>query len=109
MVSLGVTLAVEAPVVLVIVKLIFKEKKVGWLKVLGFAALASCLTLPYLWFILPSYVDARLYICTGEALVFVVEAFIFFFGLGIRFHKALLVSLIANAASYFLGVLIHHI
>jgi hypothetical protein len=66
-------------------------------------ALASCLTLPYLWFILPSFIDVRYYVIVGECLIALVEGGIYFQYFKIRWYEALLLSIVANGFSYFIG------
>jgi len=66
---------------------------------------ASTLTLPYFWFILPVYIsDRRSYILFGEFLIILVEAIIYNQFLKIRLSEAAVVSLIANIASIFFGL-----
>jgi len=148
LISAGVTLAIEVPIVFVLAKYVFgrgegivngkirKLKRMGevvsgklgkmnskvvlqaeidwskrmslvttsWnFKIIVAAFLASLLTLPYLWFVLPPFVDARYYLWIGEGLVGLTEAVLYTLLLGIRIDKTLLISLSANAASYFLG------
>jgi hypothetical protein len=102
LVSLGATLALEVPVVYLFVRFLC-NKKLQSLRVILVAILASVLTLPYLWFILPPFVDARLYLWYGEAFVILVEACLFLWLLGVRVWFALLLALCANLFSFFVG------
>lgn len=84
-------------------------------------ALASALTLPYVWFILPAFVPRGLaYILTAEISVTVVEALWYFFCLrpantpntskstlqqqrAAAFTTAVILSAVSNAFSYVVG------
>lgn len=77
-------------------------------KIIFSATLTSVITLPYLWFVLPPFINARYYISGGEILVILAETLILKFLLGIKFYKAFLISLIANLLSYFLGKYLLH-
>ncbi len=103
LISLAATVVVEAPIVLIFSKFVFKCKEKFW-KILLIAALASVLTLPYLWFIFPPFFNARYYLYYGEGVVFVVEALLYFALLNIRIWKAFLISFLANVASYAVGI-----
>ena len=104
------TVVLEVPVVLILWKLVFRKNDPSWLRVVIVAALASALTLPYFWFILPPYVDASLYIWWGEGLVFVAEALIYWVFLCEKLSwpegllRSLVLSGVANAVSYVFGI-----
>ena len=75
-----------------------------------FAGLAaSCLTLPYLWFVLPAFlVNRSLFLLLGELGVTGVEALFYRQMLPLKFSGALLLSILCNAASFLLGLLLQH-
>ena len=104
--ALVTTVAVEAPAVLLILKYLIGFKGASPAKILSTAALASCLTLPYLWFVLPPYVDARLYILIGEAFVVLVEAIVYNRLLGLDIIKSVLLSAAANMLSFLAGLIV---
>jgi hypothetical protein len=106
LVSLGTTLAIEIPLVALIMRYVIRLREVSFWKVAFVAFLASTLTLPYLWFVLSPYVDARFYLLIGESFVVLFEMVIFWLLLGVRIHKAFAVSLVVNVASYYLGGLL---
>jgi hypothetical protein len=58
LISLLITLAVEIPVAVILVRCFFKEK-IKSLQVVGISVLATALTIPYLWFIFNAYFDFR--------------------------------------------------
>ncbi len=99
--ALGITSIVEAPVVFCLAKWVFKVKD-AW-KILAVAVLASVVTLPYLWFVLPPFVDARLYLWIGEGFAVAVETVLYAYFLKLRIDRAFMVSFVANMISYFLG------
>jgi len=103
--SLILTLIVEIPIVFLMVRYI--NKAIDKLNIILSGALASTLTLPYFWFVMPAYVSNRmLYIVIGESLIILIEALIYYRLLKLKFTQALLVSFIANLASVIVGYLI---
>ena len=109
LISLGVTSVIEVPLAFLLVKLLYLRRRKlcpgGW-GIVFVSLVASALTLPYFWFILSNYVDAYYYPYVGEGVVFLVEALLFWVLLRIGLWRALVVSLLANAASYFIGPLL---
>ena len=67
---------------------------------------ANLFSYPYLWFVFPLFIKFNHHIYFEELLVVIIEAIILFKGLEIKFKNALLLSLIANAASYFAGLIL---
>jgi hypothetical protein len=104
--ALVTTWCIEIPVLIALIRFIFKDKTLPLIKIIGTGALCTALTLPYLWFILPPYVDAAYYIVTGETLVFLVEAFILNRVLGLKPAAALVCSFVMNMASFLLGLVL---
>jgi hypothetical protein len=94
--SLVLTLIIEIPILIFLYRIIFQLKKQSLLKLFVVGFLASALTLPYLWFVLPFYINTIYYIYIGEILVFLVEALIYYEFLEIKLKKALIISFIAN-------------
>lgn len=101
--ALLVTVLIELPVLLMFLPL-FDDKRFNLWPVLFTGMMASALTLPYLWFILPNYLPANDYIFWGEFIVVVAEALVFIILLRVGVIRSLVASLAANAASYFLGM-----
>jgi len=105
--SLLLTLIVEIPVAVLLVKYFFKDKEIKISKIVFTGFVVSTLTLPYFWLILPFYISNRgLYICIGEASIILIEAIIYNQFLKLKLPKAFVVSLIANIASILLGLMI---
>jgi hypothetical protein len=105
LIALLITLIIEIVVIFLLLKTIFKSKLKNF-KIFFAGFVASTLTLPYLWFILPSFVDMRYYILTGELLVIFVETIIYKEILGLNIKRAFLISFVANLTSFILGLLI---
>ena len=104
--SLLLTLAVEIPTVLILLRFFYKEKLIKTPKVILAGFIASALTLPYFWFILPSYISDRgLYIIIGESLIVLIEMFLYNQLLNLNLKKAFVISFTANALSILIGLL----
>ena len=102
--ALITTWAIEIPVLLALIRVVFRNNTVPILKIIGTGALCTALTLPYLWFVLPPFVDAAYYIVIGETLVFLAEALILNRLLGLSLEKAAACSFVMNLASFLLGL-----
>lgn len=101
--ALVTTWTIEIPILIALIRVVFRDKTLPLTKIIGTGALCTAFTLPYLWFILPPYVDAAYYVQIGETLVFLVEAFILNRLLGLRPAVALVCSFVMNMASFLLG------
>lgn len=102
--ALVTTWAIEIPVLIALIRFVFRDKTLPIIKIISIGALCTALTLPYLWFILPPYVDAAYYILIGETLVFLVEALILNRLLGVSGKVAIVCSFLMNAISFVLGL-----
>ncbi|MFA4825400.1 MAG: hypothetical protein WC593_09620 [Methanoregula sp.] len=102
--ALVTTWVIEISILIALIRFVFRDKTLPLARITGVGALCTALTLPYLWFILPPYVDAAYYILIGETLVFLVEAAILNRVLGLELKRALVCSFIMNAASFLLGL-----
>ncbi|MFA6252206.1 MAG: hypothetical protein WCX74_02290 [Candidatus Paceibacterota bacterium] len=103
--SLLLTLAVELPIIFFLVKILSKEK-IRTKEILYWGSFASLFSIPYLWFIFPLFFSSHNYILIGEFLVVLIEAFIYVKGLKVSFKNAIVLSIVANIASYLLGLII---
>jgi hypothetical protein len=102
--ALAVTWAVEIPVLIAFIRFVLRNKTLPIHKIIGVGALCTALTIPYLWFVLPPYVNAAYYPLIGETLVFLVEAFVLNRLLGLKPEIALVCSFVMNMASFLLGL-----
>ena len=103
LISLALTLLIEIPLVVVMMRYVIKLREVSLWKIIFVSFIASVTTLPYLWFVISPYVDARYYLLYGEAFVILFESLIFNQLFKLNIGKAFLVSLVANLVSYYLG------
>jgi len=104
--SLLLTIISEILVISLLIKYLYKHKEIKISIIVFVSIIASALTLPYLWFILPVYIaDRALYIFFGESLVILTEAIIYNQFLKLKLSEAFIVSLIANASSALLRLL----
>src|SRR5512137_1303162 len=106
LIALVTTWVIEITVLIALIRFVFRDKTIPLIRIIGVGALCTALTLPYLWFILPPYVDAADYIIIGETLVFLVEAFILNRLLGLKPVVALVCSFCMNLASFLLGLVL---
>lgn len=104
--ALVTTWAIEIPVLITLIRFVFRDKTIPIIKIIGTGALCTALTLPYLWFILPPYVDAAYYVIIGETLVFLAETLILSRLLGISGKVAMICSFLMNTASFVFGLYI---
>lgn len=102
--ALVTTWIIEITILIALIRFVFRDKSIPITKIIGIGALCTALTLPYLWFILPPYVDAAYYVLIGETLVFLVEALILNRLLGVSPKVAIACSFLMNAASFVLGL-----
>jgi hypothetical protein len=104
--ALVTTWAIEIPILIALLRFAFHEKSLPLINIIGVGALCTALTLPYLWFVLPPYIDAAYYVQIGEALVFLVEALVLNRLVGVGPKVALICSFVMNAASFLLGLVL---
>ena len=101
--ALVTTWVIEIAVLTALLRFVFKDPPLPLIRIIGVGMLCTALTLPYLWFVLPPFVDAAYYVPVGEALVFLTEAFILNRLLGVSPKVALICSFAMNLASFLLG------
>lgn len=104
--ALVTTWVIEVPILVVLIRILFRQEDLSLARIVGVGMLCTTLTLPYLWFVLPPYVDAAYYPVIGEVFVVAIEALVLNRLLGLTPGRAAACSLIANAASYVLGLLL---
>jgi hypothetical protein len=102
--ALVTTWAIEIPILFALLRYVFRNRDLPILRIVFAGALCTALTLPYLWFVLPPFVDAAYYLLIGEGLVVLVEAAVLNRVLGLEWKQAGICSLAMNAASFFLGL-----
>ncbi len=101
LIALFITLIIETAVVVLLAKFLFRLKDLR--NTAFIAIIASVLTLPYLWFVLPPFLPAENYLLFGEIFVIITEALIYFLFTKLSWKQSVVVSLIANIVSFYLG------
>lgn len=101
LIALLVTLIIETVVVVLLAKFLFRLKDIS--NTILIAIMASVLTLPYLWFVLPPFLPAENYLLFGEILVIIAEALIYLSFTKLSWKQSLIASLAANIISFYLG------
>ena len=106
--ALFFTVAVETAVLFLCARLLFKmKKKEAPDALLLFCGIAlSFATLPYAWFIFPSFTSGAAYAAGAELFAFAAEAIGYKFILRVDWERAAALSFICNAASFLLGLLV---
>ena len=106
--ALLLTISIETAVLFLLFKVFYKTlNRSNWMLLLT-GILATFATLPYLWFILPLFIHAKLwYIVVSELSAIVVESVIILGVLKIDYSKAMQISIICNTCSYLVGLLIN--
>lgn len=107
LVGLVFTVAVETAVLFAMTRLPSRRSTPPSGLVVFSGCLASAATLPYLWFVLPSFVTSRtMLILVGELSVTAAETVIYRFVLTQSLLRAAAFSLCCNLSSYLLGLLL---
>lgn len=104
LISLVLTIFIEVIVLLLFIKGAYKLKEKGYREIIIAGILASMLTLPYIWFVLPVYI--KYHVLTGELSAIIAEAGIYWKLLRLKFSRALLVSAAANIISLVSGLIL---
>lgn len=106
--SLLLTVTIETIILCLFFRLIVKLENTSIQRLINTGIIASLTTLPYLWYILPNYIDQRiLYVIIGESFAVLVEAFIIGVILKVNLLKAFLCSLTCNMISFLTGLIIN--
>jgi hypothetical protein len=108
LIALLLTLLIEVPLLFILVKYAYKLEGIASSKILFVGTLASSLTLPYVWFVVPPYIHSKYYIHVAELFAVIVEAVIYDRLLETRIGVSLVLSFVTNAASFLTGWLLFH-
>jgi hypothetical protein len=101
--ALAVTVLIETAVLLAGWRWFAAAAPIRWRRLVLAGIVPSAATIPYLWLILPHYVNGPAYVPLGETLVVLAEAPILAALLDWRPGRALLASLLCNGASFLAG------
>ncbi|MDD3787145.1 MAG: hypothetical protein PHO94_00435 [Petrimonas sp.] len=106
--SLILTISIEMVVLILFFRLIIKSEDISISRLISTAFIASFATLPYLWFVLPTYIDQKIwYVIIGESFAVLAETFIINAILKINVLKSFLISLTCNLISFLIGLIIN--
>lgn len=101
------TILIETIVLVLLVEIFWQQDKIKFWKLIVTGILASTITLPILWFLLPYFFsNYTTYVIFWEALVTALEVVIIKYTLKINWRKALILSVACNAISFVLGLFI---
>ncbi|MFH1403796.1 MAG: hypothetical protein ABIH11_05980 [Candidatus Altiarchaeota archaeon] len=106
LISLFLTLIIEVPTLFFLIRFFHENKRISSKKIISSGVIASALTLPYLWFVLPPYINSNYYIYLGEVLILCLEALIYNQLLGLDIRKSFFASLVCNLSSFVIGLMI---
>ena len=105
--ALGFTIFIETLVLIGFFRWVVKLKDTGISRLLMTGLIASFATLPYLWFVLPKFIESQLwYIIIAESFAVLGETIIIGVLLRVKFRTAFLCSLTCNTISFLIGLLI---
>lgn len=104
--ALAFTVAIETAVLFAATGIFFREIGIrrNFPRVLITGALCSGFSLPYVWFVLPAFIQSKTaFALTAEAWAVIAEAVIIMWALRMKPSHSFLVSLACNACSFLLG------
>ncbi len=81
-------------------------QKINWGKFIMVIPMASIMTLPYVWFILPLIQFRPLFISIAELFAWLMESIFYRFCLNLNYKQALIFSFVLNLFSFLIGLLI---
>ena len=106
--SLFLTISIETVVLCLFFRLVVKIENTSLHRLVITGIIASMTTLPYLWFILPNYIDQRIwYVIIGESFAVLIEMIIIGIILRVNLLKSFLSSLTFNMISFLTGLIIN--
>ena len=106
----ALTLALEVPVVFLFLHGEKKLRAIPLWKILLGGALASTITLPFVWFVFPLIpLPYAAWLGLAEAFAFGAEAVFYALFFKISWKKAALMSLCANLISFLAGLALNHL
>ncbi len=105
--SLLLTVVVELLVVLFAATYILKLN-IAIKEVVYWTVFVNLFSLPYLWFVFPLFFPVHNYIYLAEGLIVIIEMFLYMKILKLPIKNAFVLSLVANAVSYSMGLVVLH-
>ena len=106
--ALLITILIETLLLFLLFKTKYKTLNISNNSLLFTGILASFSTLPFVWFVLPIYLQPNLsYLLVSESSVMIVESLIIYMILKIDYKKALVVSIVCNLVSFLGGLILN--
>ena len=106
--SLSLTIFIETLVLILFFRLVIRNENISMYRLLSAGVIASFATLPYLWFVLPNYLDEKIwYVIVGESFAVFMETFILGAILKIKLARSFFSSLACNLISFLIGIMIN--
>lgn len=107
--SLIVTILIETSVLIFVYRRLLKHSETPLVGLLSAGFIASFATLPYLWFLLPYWIDQQLwYVVVGELFAVLMESFILWAMLHATYLKSLMASFLCNLISFLIGIMLFY-
>jgi hypothetical protein len=97
---------IEIPLLISLLKFVFHDKSHSFNEIISAGLLCNALSLPYLWFVIPQFLDGMWYILVGETFVILLEAMILIKILELKSWIAILCSITMNVTSFLLGLIL---
>ncbi len=99
------TIVIETVGLLLIFQFFWKKqkKKCGVWRIVSAGLIASGLTLPYLWFVLPAFLSGGAFAIVGETTITLIEFLVLKRLLPITYKQALIASITLNLLSFLTG------
>jgi hypothetical protein len=107
--ALVLTVVVEGAVIIAVLRFspLLGKRKISWIRCIVAGSAPSFATLPYLWFILPLFLQVYpVRTIVGEITIVIVEAVLLRYLVNLKRQHAALLSFIANGVSVVAGLLV---
>lgn len=108
LVSAAYSIVIETGTIAVILRALFKYSRIPLRDIIIAGTTATLITIPYVWYVFPIllYRSSTAALITGELFAIMVETLIYWYVFRISLRHAFMLSLSANALSYFSGQLL---
>jgi len=108
-IALLITSVVETITLMALIRFVFKvsAREIRADRIIGVGILASALTLPYVWFVIPNCIPSRFwFVVIAELFALTIETIIYRKLLEFRWIMALTLSLVCNVLSFCSGLIL---
>ena len=102
------SIAIEVPILIAYVRFRLRAKSPPWPRIAATGILATATSLPYLWFLVPTFVQTYLFWWIGEGMVVAIETAIIAFVLPLPVKDSVAASALCNLSSLLLGRVAFH-